>query len=99
MRKISTDAHSAFINRKRFSSANTQVVIENGESNMYLFGNLIAKTENGETLISGGGHTPSNTTRDRLNAFSRVWLRFTKGQWISNNTTPWDGKWINVRDL
>jgi hypothetical protein len=66
---------------------------------MYLHNNLIAKTENGELFISDGGYGTSNTTRDRLNGFSQVWLRFSKGQWISNNTTPWDGKWINVRDL
>jgi hypothetical protein len=99
MRVITQHAHKAFANKKRFSSRNTKVVIEDGEAKMYLHNNLIAKTENGELFISDGGYGTSNTTRDRLNGFSQVWLRFSKGQWISNNITPWDGKWINVKDL
>lgn len=96
MRKISKDAYDAFMNRKRFSSSNTKVVIEDGEAKMYLFDNMIAKTENGETFISGGGYQPSNTTRDRLNAFSGVWLSINKGRWIIAQKMIWDGNWASV---
>jgi hypothetical protein len=99
MRVITQHAHKAFTNKRPFSSRNTKVVIEDGEAKMYLHDNLIAKTDNGELFISDGGYGTSSTTRDRLNGFSQVWLRFSKGQWISNNTTPWDGEWINVKDL
>lgn len=99
MRKISRDAYDAFINRKRFSSSNTNVVIEDGEAKMYLFGNLIAKTEDGETFISDGGHSPSNTTRDRLNAFSQVWLSINKGSFIIDQKRKWDGEWTNINKL
>ena len=96
MRKISSDAYDAFVNRKRFSCSNTKVVVEDGEAKMYLFDNLIAKTEDGATFISGGGHIPSNTTRDRLNAFPQVWLSIKKGKWIIEQKIFWDGNWANV---
>ena len=82
--------------RKKFSSKNTKVLIEDGEVNMYLHNNLIAKTENGELFISDGNYGTSNTTRDRLNAFPQVWLSFSKGVWIMNRKKAWDGNWINV---
>jgi hypothetical protein len=99
MRKVSEDARNAFESRKRFSSSNTKVVIENGEARMYLFNNLIAKTENGDTFICDGGHQPSNTTRDRLNAFRHVNLRISKGQFILNEKRKWDGEWINIFEI
>ena len=99
MRKISGDAYNAFINRKRFSSSNTNVVIEDGEAKMYLFNNMSAKTEYGEIFISSGGHVPSNTTRDRLNAFSGVWLSICKGSFIIDRNRKWDGNWTNINEL
>jgi hypothetical protein len=96
MRKISSDAYNAFINNKRFKSSNTEVRIEDGETAMYLFGNKIAETQDGETFISGGGYKPSNTTRDRLNAFPEVWLSINKGRWIINQKITWDGKWASI---
>lgn len=96
MRKISSDAYDAFVNGKRFKSSNTEVRVEDGETAMYLFGNKIAKTEDGVTYISGGGHEPSRTTRDRLNAFPQVWLSIKKGKWIIEQKIFWDGNWANV---
>jgi hypothetical protein len=96
MRKISSDAYNAFINNKRFKSSNTEVRIEDGETAMYLFGNKIAETQDGQTYISGGDHVPSRTTRDRLNAFPEVWLSIKKGKWVIANKIGWDGKWASI---
>lgn len=96
MRVITQHAHRAFKNRKPFSSRNTKVVIEDGEARMYLHDNLIAKTENGELFISDGGYGTSNTTRERLNGFSQVWLYISKGEWMINRKKAWDGEWTNV---
>lgn len=94
MRKITIEAYQAFINKRNYSSSNTKVRTNNGESYMYLFGNLIAKTEYGETLISDGGYSPSVITRERLSAFINISIH--KGKFIINNEYPWDGKWINI---
>ena len=96
MRKISSDAYEAFVNGKRFKSSNTEVRVEDGETAMYLFGNKIAETQDGVTYISGGGHVPSRTTRDRLNAFPEIWLSIKKGKWVIANKIVWDGKWASI---
>lgn len=96
MKKISSDAHDAFINNRRFKSSNTEVTIEDGEVAMYLFGNKIAKKENDEIFISAGGHVPSRTTRDRLNAFTEIWLSIKGGQWMVDRKVYWDGKWASI---
>jgi hypothetical protein len=96
MRKITTDAYNAFINNKRFKLSNTEVRIEDGETAMYLFGNKIVETQEGETFISAGGHKPSRTTRERLNAFPEVWLSINKSKWVIANKISWDGKWTNI---
>jgi hypothetical protein len=67
MRKIDIKVARCFKTKKRIQTSNTQVIIHNNESNMYLFGNHIAKTENGETWINHCGW-PTHTTRNRLTA-------------------------------
>lgn len=98
MRKVSQEAYKAFINRRKFSSSNTEVRIEDEEVSMYLFGNKIAKTENGDIWISDGGYGASNTTRDRLNYFP-VSLRILKGEFIVNEKFKWNGSWLNLTNL
>lgn len=99
MKKISEQAYNAFISKRRYKNSNTRVEIENEEAKMYLFDNLIAYTENEETFVSAGGHPPSNTTRDRLNAFPEVWLRHKKGEWLAGRGIHWDGNWANIKLL
>ena len=96
MRQITADAYYAFCHKKRFRKSNTEVAIINGEAHLYLFGNEIARTDDGRVLISSAGYVTS-TTRERLNAF-RVRLRIAKGKFILNECMQWDGKWINVGD-
>ena len=99
MRKITEDAHEAFNNNKRFKSSNTEVRIEDGDTNMYLFGKHIAKKTNDDLYISDGNYGTSLTTRDRLNGFRSVHLRICKEEWIFDNKRKWDGEWINVNDI
>jgi hypothetical protein len=99
MRKITEDAHEAFNKNKRFSSSNTVVTIEDDATNMYLFGNHIAKKIDDELYISDGNYGTSLTTRDRLSGFRNVHLRINKGEWILNEKQKWDGEWINVNNL
>lgn len=99
MRKVTKDAHEAFNNNKRFKSSNTEVRIEDGDTNMYLFGKHIAKKIDDELYISDGNYGTSVTTKERLNGFRNVHLRINKGEWILNEKQKWDGEWINVNNL
>ena len=95
MREISRKAHDAFINRKRFTSSNTKIEIDNNkDAYMYLFNNLIAKTEGDDIFISDGGYGYSVTTKDRLSAF--VEIRGYKRTFIIDEKFKWDGKWIRI---
>lgn len=99
MRKVTEGAHEAFNKNKRFSSSNTVVEVQDGVTNMYLFGRHIAKKTNDGLYISDGDYGTSVTTRDRLNGFENVHLRICKGDWILNNKQKWDGEWTNVNDI
>lgn len=97
-RKIDDEAYQAFINRRRLTSKNTDVMIDRDrEAHMYLFGNEIAKTVNGETWISCGKYRVTMTTRSRLSKF--VQIRKYKGYFIINEKFKWDGKWLNISKL
>mgnify|MGYP003306374925 CR=1 FL=1 len=71
MRKITRQACQAFENGKNFTSNNTVVKAENNVVSMYLWGNEIAKKENGKLYINLCGYN-TNTTRERLNGLSGV---------------------------
>ena len=97
MRKITNDAYDAFTKRKRFKSSNTEVVVTyDNIVYMKLFGNTIAKkTSDGTISICDGGYGWSKTTAERLNAFP-VRLRGVKGEWILDEKSVWDGKWLKI---
>lgn len=99
MRKISEYAHEAFINNRKFNSVNTKVKIEDGDTNMYLFGKHIVKKTNNDLYISDGNYRATRTTQDRLNTFPGVHLRISKGEWILNEKQKWDGQWININNI
>jgi hypothetical protein len=96
MRKITKEAYNAFINKQRFTKKNTKVRIEEGEANMYLHDNLIAKTINGDIWISDGNYKPSRTTLERLKAFPNIKLRILKKEFIINEKMKWDGEWFKI---
>jgi hypothetical protein len=98
MKKIDREASSAFINKRRFKSKNTQVKIENNEAYMYLFGNLIARTKNNELFVNHCGWK-TITTRNRLNAFYGVKIRMFHGEFILNEMGYMKDGWINVNKL
>jgi hypothetical protein len=98
MRKITEESVRAFNNRQRFNKGNTIVVIDSdGEAYMYLFGKLIAKTCNGDTLINHCGYK-TDTTRERLNGFN-VTIRLSKETFIVNEQFEWEEGWLNINTL
>lgn len=94
MRKITEEAHRAFMRRERFKKGNMEVRIVNELPQMYLFNNRIAEmNSDGEILITTCGWM-SRTTRERLNAF--IDIRIDKGNFIINEKFKWDGSWLNI---
>jgi hypothetical protein len=89
MRKITKDAADSFHADKNFKHSNTQVIVEDGVTRMYLFGNLIAqRTPLATTITTDGWMT--DTTKERLNALNGVHINQEKGKWYLNGE-PWNG--------
>lgn len=96
MSKISTDSAKAFNNDANFNSNNTTVkVLSNGVTELRLFGNLIARKENGVVRISNCGWQ-TKTTKERLNALPNVSISQVKGEWFLNGV-KWDGSLIEIQ--
>jgi hypothetical protein len=96
MRKITKEAHEAFINRRRFKKGNTKVIAALDVCSLYLFGHEIVREDfEGLKIRSAGFNT--RTTRDRLSAFINV--RSVKGQLVINNKFSWDGEWLNLSHI
>lgn len=95
MNTTTEKAYKAFIQKRNRKIGNTEVRVENGESHMYLFGNLIAKTYEGRLLINHCGWV-TNTTKERLSAF--ITLRRSKGGFIVNEKFVWEDGWLDVND-
>jgi len=101
MRKITRDAARALYTGQTFKQSNTRV--EDGV--MYLFGNPIAKLENGKLMISNAGWD-TTTTKERINGVLDVFG--TSARVFTKNFTPmlstsfldlgseWDGRWTAV---
>lgn len=96
MRKATQQAIHAFISGNEFTSKNTKVHIGNGQSKLYLFGNLIAvhDTRSGATKITNAGFF-TNTTKERLNGLPGVRINQSKGTWYLNGK-EWNGDWAVV---
>ena len=90
MKDIDLKAYLAFKHKRNLRLKNTIVKVVDGESYMYLFGNLIAKTEKGKTLINHCNWI-SATTQARLSAF--ITLRRSKGEFIVNEEFVWK-RWV-----
>lgn len=95
MKDIDLKAYLAFKHKRNLRLKNTRVKVVDGESYMYLFGNLIAKTEKGKTLINHCNWI-SATTQARLSAF--ITLRRSKGEFIVNERFVWEDGWLDVND-
>ena len=89
MRKIETLMNQAIQNEKDWKLDNTEVINCSHVSDVFLYGNLIARI--GETWIElfDGGYQ-SNTTKSRLNAILQEhgcpgeYIFQKKGQWFIN---------------
>ena len=95
MKDIDLKAYLAFKHKRNLRLKNTRVKVVDGESYMYLFGNLIAKTEKGKTLINHCNWI-SATTQARLSAF--ITLRRSKGEFIVNERFVWEDGWLDVNN-
>lgn len=98
MKKITEQAVSAFKSDRCFLSGNTQVRVNNGRTELLLFGNIIAKKEGDDLWINLCGWNTS-TTRERLNGLPFVSLRTKKGDVFLNGVEIPDDKWVKVTNL
>lgn len=71
MRKIETLMNTAIQNEKDWKNSNTQVINNNGVSEVFLHNNLIARVGDTFLQIFDGGWQ-STTTKSRLNAILRA---------------------------
>lgn len=95
MRKITEKAYYNWVNRIPFKQSNTQVKIKyNGDRELYLHGNCIAKEDNGIFLINHCNWETS-TTRERLNIFPNVHIKINQGRFILNGNIMKSG-WVCV---
>lgn len=67
MRRIEEKMVAAFKEGRNWSESNTSVTVKNGVISVHLFGNEIARKENGVTTFSKCGWN-STTTASRLRA-------------------------------
>jgi len=70
---------------------------ETDGSNLYLFGNCIAKKGVDGVFISDGGYKHTITTQDRLNMLGAC-VTFTKRQFYIKGV-KWNGEWIKLNEL
>lgn len=84
MREITRQMVQAFENQRNFKKSNTEVMVLTSqqpyETRVYLHGNLIAKSQDGETTLYNGGWC-SNTTKERLNALMPMGYAIVQRNW------------------
>lgn len=93
MRKITQQAKAAFDANLSFGGGNTQVVVIGDITEMYLFGNKIARKSGNKTEITLAGWN-TTTTRERLSAFANVYTR--QGQAYINGKAVSDYEWVTL---
>lgn len=108
-RKISDDAATAFLNRKKFKRDNTEVIHDDVETTMWLYGNCIASLSTQLVICGQANKTDgvSRTTKCRLNslldAFSgkaSVHHKDKKFILSTKEDREIDGnEWINISEI
>ena len=93
MRKITSEAVSAFLERKTFRKSNMSVEESSGVYKLKLHGNTIATIDELGVLSVSNAGWASNTTKERLNGLDDVSIYTSKGQ-LQLNDFNWDGKKI-----
>jgi hypothetical protein len=102
MRKIDEQAKNAFMNRKKFKSSNTEVVVIDDLPHLYLHNNLIAKVDNNNDLLINHCGWETRTTSSRLNSLPGVKISVVKGDFIITKMGHMERMpkgWINVNKL
>jgi len=98
MRKITSEAVNAFIERKPFRKSNMAVTIEEGITYLKLHNNKIAALlADGRMWISNAGWA-TNTTKERLNGLPGVRVNQKNFQWFINGI-PWTGEPVYINQL
>ena len=89
MKRISQDASLAFVAGMKFSRSNTSVTVDdNGVCSFSIFGNEIARIQDGELFITLACHN-SVTTRERLNAILLTYYGTYELQVRNHQGTPY----------
>jgi hypothetical protein len=95
MRKITSEAVSAFLERKPFKKGNMRVEAYGNEFRLKLHGNTIASIDElGVLSVSNAGWS-SNTTKERLNGLPGVSIYQKNWTWYLNGQ-EWDGSWKRI---
>lgn len=85
MRKVTEKVVGAFLKQRKCCIRNTKT----DGTNLYLFGNLIARHTSEGLMITSAGWQ-SVTTKERLNALPGVSITQMNYKWFLNGE-PWDG--------
>ena len=95
MRKITSEAVSAFLERKPFRKSNMSVEANGNEFRLKLHGNTIASIDELGVLSVSNAGWASNTTKERLNGIPGVRVHQKNWNWFLNGV-EWDGSWKRI---
>ena len=109
MREITEQSAAAFMAARPFRKGNTEVIVENGKTTLYLHGNPIARKIGPRVEVSTAGWK-TNTTKERLNGllsyfdipiqskYARVWQH--RGEWrMTAPATEWQPQVIDADSI
>lgn len=89
--KMASEVARCFMNGRSCKKGNW----ESTGNCLVLFGNVIARRNNGIIEITGAGWTSQSTSRG-LNCLPGVSVRIKNGSWELNGRS-WDGKWTSIQ--
>lgn len=97
MKKITSEAVSAFIDARPFKKSNMTIEAQPNVTIMRLYGHPIAYRYNDpeRTLSVSACGWLTNTTKERLNALPNVRIHQRNFQWYLNGV-QWDGQLIDI---
>jgi hypothetical protein len=95
MRKITSEAVSAFLERKTFKKSNMEVDQGYGQFRLKLHGNVIATIDELGVLTVSNAGWATNTTKERLNGIPGVSVNQKNWTWYLNGQ-EWDGSWKRI---
>ena len=95
MRKITSEAVSAFLERKTFKKSNMEVDQGYGQFRLKLHGNVIATIDELGVLFVSNAGWATNTTKERLNGIPGVSVHQRNWNWFLNDV-EWDGSWKRI---